>query len=607
MEVRAIQAALKLRWNKKLKPPRWMAELIPNMNMNPRIWLLVVLALSVPGCARPKANTETSQLIPPGKYSSDSVECHHGVVVSISHPASEVGVSILKQGGNAVDAAVATAFALAVTYPAAGNIGGGGFMLVHPASGEGDPVIFDYRETAPAAAWPTMYTKEESQFSQRAVAVPGTVRGLALAHKRFGTLPWHQLLQPAIALARDGFPLDKFLVVLLNDTLAAAPEKVEFQRVFGKPGGGLWQPGDRLTQPDLARTLQLLADSGPEAFYKGTIADEIIAEMARGSGLITAKDLTNYSAIERKPLTTRYRGYDVFVPPPPSSGGICLLEELNMLETFDLKSWGRWSPKTFHVMAEAMRRTSLDRARYLGDPAFVQIPPKLTTREYGRQLARTIDLGHATRSADLATDIPLSSEGENTTHFSIIDSKGMAVANTYTLERIWGSRVVVKNTGVLLNNQMRAFNLFPGHTDTNGMLGTAPNIIAPGKRPFSSMSPTIVAKDGRVVLVTGSPGSQAIPHTVLCIMENVIDFGMSIQKAVDSPRLSQEWFPDRITFEAPELYPDLMKTLKAMGHNVVRTGPLPQGDAHSILVLKPGSYIGVTDRRRNSESSASGY
>jgi gamma-glutamyltranspeptidase/glutathione hydrolase len=527
--------------------------------------------------------------------------------VSVSRPASDVGIAILKRGGNAVDAAVAMGFALGVTYPAAANIGGGGFMLVHPAPGDGEPVAFDYREAAPTGVFPTMYSRTESQYSERAVAVPGTVSGLALAHKRFGKLPWSQLLPPAIALAREGFLLDGFFAVLLNDTLAAAPEKAEFQRVFGKPGGGLWQPGDRLIQPDLARTLQLLANSGPEVFYRGNIAGEIVAEMERGNGFITTNDLANYSAIERRPLTTRYRGYDVFVPPPLSSGGIVLLEELNMLETFDVKSWGRWSPKTFHVMVEAMRRASVDRARYVGDPAFVEIPAKLTTREYARQLAKTIDLNHATRSADLAAEIPLSSESENTTHFSVIDSKGMAVANTYTLERIWGSRIVVKGTGILLNNQMRAFNLFPGITTNSGTIGTVPNLIAPGKRPISSMTPTIVAKDGRVFLVTGSPGSRAIPHTVLGIVENVIDFGMTIQQAVDAPRLSHQWLPDQITFEAPERFPDLMKALTAMGQNIIRTGPLPQGDAHTILVRKPGDYIGVTDRRRNSESSASGY
>ena len=257
-------------------------------------------------------------------------------------------------------------------------------------------------------------------------------------------------------------------------------------------------------------------------------------------------------------------------------------------------------------MTEAMRRANFDRARFIGDPAFVQIPKKLTTHEYGRQLASTIDLHHATRSENLSGKTGLSGEGENTTHFSVIDSSGMAVANTYTLERIWGSRVVVKNSGVLLNNQMRAFNLFPGVTDTNGTVGTAPNLIAPGKRPISSMSPTIVAKDGRVVLVTGSPGSQAIPHTILEIISSVLDFEMSLPAAVEAPRFSHQWFPDRITFEAPERYPVLVNSLKALGHTVERTGPLPQGDAHSILVLKPGSYLGVTDHRRNNVARAVG-
>jgi gamma-glutamyltranspeptidase/glutathione hydrolase len=276
-----------------------------------------------------------------------------------------------------------------------------------------------------------------------------------------------------------------------------------------------------------------------------------------------------------------------------------------MLETFDLKAWGRWSPKTLHVMAEAMRRANCDRARYLGDPAFVENPAKLTAREYGHQLAQTIALNKATRSKALSADIPLSPEGENTTHFSIIDRQGMAVANTYTLERLWGSRIVVKGMGFLLNNDMRAFNLFPGVTDTEGNIGTPPNTIAPGKRPLSSQTPTIVARDGRVTLVTGSPGSRAIPHTVLCVIVNVFDFQMPLQTAVESPRLSQEWFPDQISFEAPELYPEAVKSLKELGHTVVRTGPLPQGSAHSILVASPDRYIGVADRRRG--GYASGY
>lgn len=577
------------------------------MNKNLQSVTAIFLAIAISGCAHPKTQSKTAPLVPLGKYSSEVIQCRHGVVVSISRPASDVGVSVMKQGGNAVDAAVATAFALAVTYPAAGNIGGGGFMIVHPAPGKGQPTVFDYRECAPGAASPTMYSKEESQYSTRSVAVPGTVRGMALAHQRFGTLPWSQLLQPAIVLARDGFPIQPFLADLLNEVLAAAPEKTEFQRVFGKPGGGLWQPGDVLKQPDLARSLQLIADSGPDAFYREEIADKIIAEMERGKGLITASDLTNYSAVERAPLSTRYHGYDVYAPPPPSSGGICLIEELNMLDSFNLKKWGRWDPTTVHVMAETMRRANYDRARYIGDPAFVQMPARLTTRDYARELAATIDLQHATRSIELSKEIPIAPEPQNTTHFSVIDSQGMAVANTYTLERIWGSRVVAKDTGILLNNQMRAFNIFPGLTDTNGTVGTAANVIAPGKRPISSMTPTIVAKDGRVLMVTGSPGSQAIPHTVLEILVSVLDFKMSAKEAVEAPRFSHQWFPDQITFEAPERYPEMVKALQAMGHTVIRTGPLPQGDAHTIYARKPNNYVGVTDSRRNSKSSPSGY
>jgi gamma-glutamyltranspeptidase/glutathione hydrolase len=556
-------------------------------------------------------------LSPPGIYDSGQIECHNGLVVSISHPASEAGLAILKQGGNAVDAAVATAFALAVTYPAAGNLGGGGFMLVHPAPGRGNPVVFDYRETAPAAATPTMFRQNESQYRPHSVAVPGTVRGLSLAHHRFGSLPWKEVLQPAIRLASDGFKVDPYFADLLNDVLTTSPNAGELQRVFGHLGGGPWKAGDRLVEPDLARTLQLIADQGPDAFYTGPISQDIVAEMQRygggvgtgkGDGLITAADLAGYKAIEREPLTTHYRGvYDVYVPPAPSSGGPVLVEELNILDTFDLSKWDRWSPQLIHVMAEAMRRAACDRARYLGDPAFVQIPPKLATREYARALAKTIDIKKATRSADLAPDIPIASESENTTHFSVIDKDGMAVANTYTLERIWGTRIVVQGRGFILNNDMRAFNIFPGTTNTKGDIGTEPNTIAPGKRPLSSQMPTIVAKDGRVLLVTGSPGSQAIPNTVLEILVSTLDYHISLAAAVEAPRFSHQWLPDQITFEAPERFPQLTAALSGLGHTVVRTGPLPQGDAHSIWVASPNNYIGVTDHRRNNVASPAGF
>jgi gamma-glutamyltranspeptidase/glutathione hydrolase len=570
--------------------------------------VLLLLALGLGGCAEAPCERPRS----PGDTTSQATglptPCRQGVVVTISRPASEAGLGILKRGGNAVDAAVATAFALAVSYPPAGNIGGGGFMLVHPAPGQGDPVVFDYRETAPAESFPTMVGKDESQFSHRAVAIPGTVRGMALAHQRFGRLPWREVLCPAIRLARDGVPLDRHLADFLNEILPEAAAHAEFQRVFGKPGGGPWHAGDRLLQPDLARTLGTLSTLGPDAFYMGQIADDILAEMARGKGLITKQDLAGYQALERKPLSTRYRGaYDVYVPPPPSSGGICLLEELNMLEAFDLKSWGRWSPETLHVLAEVMRRANCDRARYLGDSAFVRIPDTLTTRDYAREQARSIDPAKATPSRELCPDLELSPEGDNTTHFSVIDRDGMAVANTYTLERLWGSRIVVKGAGFLLNNDMRAFNLFPGVTDTRGALGTAPNLIAPGKRPLSSQSPTIVAKDGRVWLVTGSPGSQSIPHTILALLVNTIDFGMTPEAASEAPRLSHSWFPDEIVFERPGDYPETMAALRERGHRVVPTGPKHQGDAHSIWIPETNLYVGVADRRRNPEASALGY
>jgi gamma-glutamyltranspeptidase/glutathione hydrolase len=532
------------------------------------------------------------------------VEAGNGVVVTVSGPATDVGVTVLRRGGNAVDAAVAVAFALSASYPPAGNIAGGGFMVVHPAPGDGLPVAIDFRECAPAAATPTMFGRDESQYTHRAVAVPGTVRGLAEAHRRYGTLPWAELVAPAVAIARDGFTLDPNLAGSMNDYLAAIPTFPEFQRVFGKPGGGKWVAGDRLVQPDLARTLQALADLGPDAFYTGPVAAGLLAEIARGKGHITAADLAGYQAHVGPALQAHYRGYDVYVPPPPSSGGVVLVEELNTLANFDLTRWGRWSPETVHVMAEAMRRANADRARYLGDPAFVSIPPKLTDPAYGRELARSIDLTRATPSRELAGGIDLT-EGDSTTQFSVIDARGTAVSCTYTLERRWGSRIVVRGMGFLLNNDMWAFNLYPGRTDTTGTIGTPPNTIAPGKRPLSSMTPTVVARDGRVVLVTGSPGSRAIPHTVLNILVSVLDFGEPVRTAVEADRFSHQWFPDHVSLENPDRHSDLVRGLTERGHAVVKFGPLPQGDAHTIWVRGPNQYVGVADRRINGR--AGGY
>jgi gamma-glutamyltranspeptidase/glutathione hydrolase len=533
---------------------------------------------------------------------TSALEARRGLVVSVSAPGSDVGLAILKKGGNAVDAAVATALALAVTYPAAGNIGGGGFMLIHPP-GNAAPIVIEYRETAPASATATMFPKGASLYGPRVVGVPGTLRGLELAHRRFGKLPWKTLVMPAVELAEDGFQLDAAVARSLNSVLAGGSDFPELQRVLRKKDGSDWAAGDRLIQPDLARTLRLIAEDGADAFYQGKIAGLIVAEMKADAGLITRSDLASYKANACLPIHGSYRGYDVYAPPPPSSGGICLIEMLNILETFDLKKLGRWSPRTLHLMAEAMRRAYCDRARYLGDPAFVQIPSRLTDKKHARKLAKTIDLNRATPSAHLAPEITLAGEGDSTTHFSVIDKDGMAVANTYTLERSYGSRVVVKGAGFLLNNEMMDFNWYPGHTDRKGTIGTVANLIAPGKRMLSSQTPTIVAKDGKVVLVTGSPGSRTIINTVLCVLVNVLDFDMDIAAAVAAPRLHHQWFPDEIRFEAASDRPELARALGRIGHRVYGSR---QGDAHSIWVdPRTGRYLGAADRRISGK--AAGY
>jgi gamma-glutamyltranspeptidase/glutathione hydrolase len=381
----------------------------------------------------------------------------------------------------------------------------------------------------------------------------------------------------------------------------------ELQRVYGKEGNAAWKAGDRLIQKDLGKTLRLIAEQGPTAFYQGAIADQLVAEMKAGGGLITKKDLADYRAVIRQPIHGTYRGYDVYAPPPPSSGGICLVEMLNILETFDLKKQGRYSVATLHQTTEAMRRAYCDRARYLGDADFVKIPAHLTSKEYARKLAASIDPGKATRSEDLAGDIPLTDEKESTTHFSIIDKDGMAVSNTYTLEASFGCRVVVRGAGFLLNNEMDDFNPRPGVTTRAGKIGTEPNLIAPGKRMLSSMTPTIVTRDGQVVLITGSPGGRTIINTVLRVVLDVLEFEVPLRQAVDSPRWHHAWFPDRIQAEAGLLkeYPAELKKLEALGHRLAPR-PAAQGDAHSIAIdPRTGVYRGEADKRRG--GAAAGY
>jgi gamma-glutamyltranspeptidase/glutathione hydrolase len=525
-----------------------------------------------------------------------SAEGRKGMVVSVSAPASEVGAAVLKKGGNAVDAAVAVAFALAVTWPEAGNIGGGGFMLVRPA--DRDPVVIDYRETAPGKAARDLFVRNKPTPHLLA-GVPGTVAGLSRAHRSLGKLPWKDLVLPAVRLAEEGFVIDDPLARSLNGGLARPGEAAEFRRVFGKESGkGGWAAGDRLMQKDLGRTLRQIAEDGPEAFYKGAIADLIVAEMKVGKGLITKEDLAGYTAMERVPIHGTYRGYDVYAPPPPSSGGTCLVEMLNILENFDLRKHGRFSAETLHLLAETMRRAYCDRARFLGDADFVKIPTHLTSREHARKLAAGIDLTKATPSEDLAKDIPLTGEGPHTTHFSIIDGAGTAVSNTYTLQNSFGSRLMVKGGGFLLNDEMGDFNPQPGVTTRNGRIGTPANEIAPGKRMLSSMTPTILVRDGKPVLITGSPGGRTIINTVLCVVVDVVDFDMPLREAVDAPRMHHAWFPDRLQVEPALMkdYPATMKKLEEMGYRLFRAS---QGDAHSIAIdPRTSLYRGEADRRR---------
>jgi gamma-glutamyltranspeptidase/glutathione hydrolase len=536
-----------------------------------------------------------------------------GLVVSSSSLASDVGAAILHKGGNAVDAAVATAFAMAVTYPFAGNIGGGGFMIVRPVSGKA--VAIDYREKAPLKSTPSMYLDAQGKIDRRltnegylAPGVPGTVRGLELAHKRFGKLPWKDVVSPAVQLAEEGFAMPKNLANDLNRQLSGVmgkyPSSVE---AYGKPDGSKWAPGDRIVQKDLAKSLRAIADEGADVFYKGWIADRIAEDMKANGGLISKEDLGAYQAVARTPVTGRFRGYEIISMPPPSSGGVGLIEMLNILENFDLKKSGRFSPETLHLMIEAMRRGYLDRARYLGDTDFVKVPvSQLTNKEYAKKLASTIDLTKASSSVELGKDIVTTlpgRESNDTTHFSVIDKDGMAVTNTFTLEAGYGSKVVVKGAGFLLNNEMGDFNKKPGETNTTGDIGTAANLIAPGKRMLSSMTPTIVTRNGKVVLITGSPGGRTIINTVLSIVLGVTEFGMNGREAVDSARMHNQWLPDETVFEAGAITQDVLAALKKMGHNVRMQGT--QGDGNSIFIdLGSGVAYGVNDRR-GSDSKAS--
>lgn len=530
------------------------------------------------------------------------------MVVTDSPPASQVGADVLADGGNAVDSAVAVAFALAVTWPEAGNIGGGGFMLVKPPDER--PVCIDYREVAPLAAKADMYQPGESTHTTRMVGVPGTVAGLGLAHRKYGSLPWKRLVMPAARLAEQGFPVDEHLADSLNSVLAIPevrrlPRFDELRRAYGRADGQPWQAGDSLRLPQLAATLRQIAQQGPEAFYQGKIAEQIVAEMRRSEGLITAEDLRRYEAKLRPCIHGEYRGYDVYGPPPPSSGGITLVETLNILSHFNLAEHPRQSPETMHLLAEALRRSFRDRAAHLGDADFVEIPDHLTTAQHPQQWADSIDRQRATDSRKLAGEIKITDESPDTTHFSIIDGDGLAVSNTYTLEQAWGSRIVVPGAGFLVNNEMGDFNWVAGRTTPTGRIGTPANLIEPRKRMLSSQCPVIVCRDGRAVLITGSPGGRSIISTVLQTIVNHVDYQMSPRENLAQARMHHQWLPDALQYEkaGKEEFAATVEALTRMGHQVVPAPARGQGSAHSIWIdPSTGSRTGVADHRRGGQA-----
>ena len=536
---------------------------------------------------------------------SAPIRAKRGLVITQSDIASQIGFQVIRDGGNAVDAAVATALAMTVTHPTAGNIGGGGFLVFRAASG--DATTFDFREAAPAGSHPEMWLvngKYDSQLhhnSHRAVGVPGTVAGLHLAWKTLGSKPWKDLVAPAVKLARDGFEMSDALARSLARTLPQFKKYPASLAQFSK-NGTPYEAGELFKQPDLARTLQRIADQGPAGFYEGETAALLEKEMKANGGLITRDDLKNYQAKQRAPIKGTYRGYDVIGMAPPSSGGITVQLMLNILEGYDLKASGAGSAHTIHLMAESMRRAYAERAQHLGDPDFVKAMPieRLLSKEYATQLRKTINPAQASKSSP--TSFTWTSESEETTHLSIVDAQRNAVSLTYTLEAGYGSKIVAPGTGFLLNNEMGDFNAAPGLTTAEGLIGTEPNLARPGKRMLSSMSPTILAKDGRLFMVTGTPGGRTIINTVLGTILNVIDFEMNAQEAVDAGRFHHQWLPDRIRHEDFGFSPDTIALLKKMGHTVEHAGiggqGGNQGSAQVIVLNHQDDWLeGGVDRR----------
>ena len=539
----------------------------------------------------------------------NAVRGKNGVVASSSALASEVGIETLRNGGNAVDAAVATAFALAVTWPTAGNIGGGGFLVYHGADGEA--TAFDFREKAPLAAAEDMYLDEDGNVRENsnhegilAVGVPGTVAGLVLAHREYGKLKWPDLVAPAARLAREGIPVSW----KLHDDFKGRKERWErypsSARIFLKADGDVYEPGEMWVQKDLANTLERIQRHGKAGFYEGKTAALIADFMERHGGIITLEDLAKYEALEREPIRGTYRGYEIVSMPPPSSGGVVLVEMLNILEGYDLAAAGHNSARYLHLLTESMRRAYADRARYLGDPDFNEDMPveRLISKSHAGNLRDSIDLSRASES-----DPALFAEryeSDETTHFSVVDKDGNMVSLTYTLEWGYGSHIVVEGAGFLLNNEMGDFNAVPGVTDVSGRIGTEPNRIRPEQRMLSSMTPTIVARDGVPVFATGTPGGKTIINTTLQAILNVIDHGMTIAESIEAGRIHHQWLPDRTLIEQHGFSPDTISLYQELGHNVRRVGTI--GSAMGVFHdREKGVFLGAADSRAEDGAAVS--
>ncbi|MAC33176.1 MAG: gamma-glutamyltransferase [Haliea sp.] len=547
---------------------------------------------------------ETAQQAPIIDYGSRFLPqvARQAMVVGPERLATEIGLDILREGGNAVDAAVATGFALAVSYPRAGNLGGGGFMLIHLAEDDRQTFI-DYRETAPATATRDLFLddqgeidRQRSYFSHLSSGVPGTVAGLILAQERYGTLPLPRVLAPAIALAEEGLEVSwalQFEIAARAEQLRKNPEAAS---LFFKPDGSAYQMGDRWRQPELAWTLRQIAERGREGFYRGPVAERIVAEMERGGGLISEQDLADYRALEREPVRGSFQGFEVVSAPPPSSGGVHILQMLNLLEGFDLKGMGHNSAAYIHHLAEAMKLAYADRSQFLADPGFVEVPVgQLTSKAYAERQRALVDPGRATPASEIAPGRVLVEESHDTTHYSVADRWGNVVTNTYTLNFSFGSHIAVPGTGMLLNNEMADFAARPGSSNAFGLVEHEANRIEGGKRPLSSMSPTLVLRDGEPWLATGSPGGSVIITTVLQTLLNAMVFDMNVAAAATEARIHHQWLPDRLILESG-ISPDTRRLLQSLGHNVDTT-PRTLGRTQSIM-LEGGYLYGATDPRR---------